>query len=321
MDLSQLWTEKYRPKKLADMEGQGYIVQRLQAFVKAESIPHLLFAGPAGTGKTTASICIARELFGDTWKSDFMETNASDERGIDIVRTKVKDFARTKPISGKFKIIFLDECDALTRDAQQALRRTMESYTGVCRFILSANYSSKIIEPIQSRCTVFRFAPLKPKTVEKLVKKIADVEGLKIDDKALKAIVELVGGDLRKSTNVLQSAAAVAGKGKNITADLIYNVAAQAKPEDLKNILDTAFKGKFLDARKELLNMMVEKGLSGEDVVKTFHSIVPELEVDDKTKAMLLDKVGEYEFRIVEGANDYIQVSALLAQLALLGKK
>ncbi len=321
MDLSQLWTEKYRPKTLAEMAGQEYIVQRLQAFVKAGSVPHLLFAGPAGTGKTTASICIARELFGENWRSDFMETNASDERGIDIIRTKVKDFARTRPLSGKFKIIFLDECDALTRDAQQALRRTMETYTEVCRFILSANYSSKIIEPIQSRCTVFRFAPLKTETIGKVMRGITEKEGLKIEEKALKAVVELSEGDLRKSTNLLQSAAAVAGHSKSITADMIYNVASQAKPEDMKKVLDLALKGSFLDARNQMLDIMVEKGLSGEDVVKTLHAIIPELNLDDKTKAMLLDKVGEYEFRIVEGANDHIQVSALLAQLAFLGKK
>ena len=316
-----MWTEKYRPRRLADMEGQDYIVQRLQAFVKAGSIPHLLFAGPAGIGKTTAAICIARELFGESWREDFMETNASDERGIDIVRTKIKDFARTKSISGKFKIIFLDECDALTRDAQQALRRTMESYTAVCRFILSANYSSKIIEPIQSRCTVFRFTPLEPKVVEKLLKKIADAEKIKTDEKAVKAIIELSRGDLRKSTNTLQSAAAVAGEKGRITEDQIYSVAAKAKPEEIMKILETAMKGKFLDARNELLDMMVSKGLSGEDIINTLNVLIPKLDVDDKTKAMLLDKVGEYEFRIVEGANDHIQISALLAQMALLGKK
>jgi replication factor C small subunit len=321
MDLSQLWTEKYRPHTLAQMAGQGYIVQRLEAFIKTGSIPHLLFAGPAGTGKTTASICIARELFGENWRSDFMETNASDERGIDIIRTKIKDFARTRPLSGKFKIIFLDECDALTRDAQQALRRTMESYTEVCRFILSCNYSSKIIEPIQSRCTVFRFAPLPPNTVEKVVKALIEAEGLKIDDKAVKAVVELAEGDLRKSTNLLQSAAAAAGSGKHITADLLYNVAAQAKPDEMKRILDLALKGEFLEARNEVLGLMVDKGLSGEDIVKAFHSLIPGLSLDEKTRAMLLDKVGEYEFRIVEGANDHIQVSALLAQLSYLGKK
>lgn len=321
MDLSQLWTEKYRPHTLAEMAGQGYIVQRLEAFVKAGSIPHLLFAGPAGTGKTTASICIARELFGENWRSDFMETNASDERGIDIIRTKIKDFARTKPLSGKFKIIFLDECDALTRDAQQALRRTMESYTEVCRFVLSCNYSSKIIEPIQSRCTVFRFAPLPPETVEKVVKRIIEAEGLQIEDKAATAVVELAEGDLRKSTNLLQSAAAIAGDGKRVTSDMLYNVASQAKPEDMKHVLETALKGDYLRAREQMLSLMVDKGLSGEDVVKAFHSLIPGLGIDDKMKAFLLDKVGEYEFRIVEGANDHIQVSALLAQLSYLVRK
>lgn len=318
MDLSELWTEKYRPQKLKEIIGQKYIVERLEAFVAAGSIPHLLFAGPAGTGKTTAAIAIAKQLFGAEWRSDFLETNASDERGIDVIRTKVKDFARTKPITGEFKIIFLDECDALTRDAQQALRRTMETYTNVCRFILSCNYSSKIIEPIQSRCTVFRFAPLKPEEVKTFAERIVKAEKLEIDAKAIDVVVKLSEGDLRKTANLLQSAAAVS---KKLDTNLIYKVAAQAQPEEMEEILKLAFSNKFIQAREKLLDLMVQKGLSGEDVVKTLHSMIPELELDEKTRAMLLDKLGEYEFRIVEGANDHIQVSALLAQLALLGGK
>ncbi len=316
MDLGELWTEKYRPKKLDEVVGQEHVVNRLKAFVQSGSIPHLLFAGPAGTGKTTCAMAIARELFGEHWKSDFLETNASDERGIDIIRTKIKDFARTKPLSGKFKIIFLDESDALTRDAQQALRRTMESYTRVCRFILSANYSSKIIEPIQSRCTVFRFAPLKDENVREHINKMLSGEGVQASDEAVQALVKLASGDLRKVGNLLQSAAAVSNG--RIEEDTLYDVASQAKPEEIRNIITKAMSGKLLEARKEMLNMIIQKGLSGEDVMKSIHSIIPELETDDTTKAKLLDKVGEYEFRILEGANTHIQVSALLAQFAAI---
>ncbi|MCK4555565.1 MAG: AAA family ATPase, partial [Candidatus Aenigmarchaeota archaeon] len=155
-----IWTEKYRPEKLSDVVGQKEITARLEAFVKEKSMPHMLFAGSAGIGKTTSAIALAKQLYGDTWQRNFMETNASDERGIQVVRSKIKDFARTKPLGAEFKIIFLDESDALTPEAQQAMRRTMEKYTSTTRFILSCNYSSKLIPPIQSRCAIFRFRPI-----------------------------------------------------------------------------------------------------------------------------------------------------------------
>src|SRR3989339_394548 len=161
---SAIWTEKYRPASFEEIRGQKEIVEKISAFVKSGNMPHLLFSGPAGVGKTTLALVIAKRLFGENWRQNTLELNASDERGIDVVRVKVKDFARTKSIGDvPFKLIYLDESDALTKEAQQALRRTMENYTQTCRFILSCNYSSKIIDPIQSRCAVFRFKPLEKK--------------------------------------------------------------------------------------------------------------------------------------------------------------
>ena len=158
---STIWTEKYRPSNFSEVKGQAHVVSKLQAFVKEKNMPHVLFAGPAGIGKTTLALVMAKQFFGENWRDNFLELNASDERGIDVVRVKVKDFARTKALGDvPFKIIYLDECDALTKEAQQALRRTMENYTSSCRFILSCNYSSKITDPIQSRCAVFKFKPL-----------------------------------------------------------------------------------------------------------------------------------------------------------------
>ncbi|HDD05185.1 MAG TPA: replication factor C small subunit, partial [Candidatus Aenigmarchaeota archaeon] len=166
----EIWTEKYRPKTLDEVVGQEKVVEKLKAFVRAKNLPHLLFAGPAGTGKTTCALAIARELYGEEWRDNLLELNASDERGIDTIRTKVKEFARTKPIGDfPFKIILLDEADALTRDAQQALRRTMENFSSTCRFILDCNFSSKIIEPIQSRCAIFRFKPLEKEAIQKYI--------------------------------------------------------------------------------------------------------------------------------------------------------
>jgi replication factor C small subunit len=183
-------------------------------------MPHLLFAGPAGVGKTTLSLVIAKEMFGENWKQNFLELNASDERGIDVIRVKVKDFARTKAIGNvPFHIIYLDECDALTKEAQQALRRTMENYTRTTRFILSCNYSSKIIDPIQSRCTLFRFRPLPKEEIFKIIDHISLKENVAIDDKAKEALYTVSGGDCRRLENVLQSCAAIT---KNITEEEVF---------------------------------------------------------------------------------------------------
>ncbi len=313
VDFSQIWTEKYRPKKLDEIVGQPHIVARLKAFVAEGSIPHMLFAGPPGVGKTTAAICLARELFGERWRENYLELNASDERGIDVIRSKVKDFARTKPIGGAFKIIFLDEADALTKDAQQALRRTMEAFSNTCRFILSCNYPSKIIEPIQSRTVVFRFKPLTDEDIKEMLRRIAKNEGLVVDEDALDAIAEIAEGDARHAINLLQAAAAT---DEHVTKEDVYEAAARAKPEEVALVLDLALKGKFEQARAKLQEIM-SKGVSGDLVIKELHKqIVKHPELSGAEKAKLIDLLGEYDFRILEGANEFIQLDALLAHIA-----
>lgn len=308
------WVEKYRPATLSDVIGHEEITSRLKNYVEKKNLPNMLFSGPAGTGKTSSSIALARELFGKNFEQNFLELNASDDRGIDVVRNTIKDFARTLAFDSGFKIIFLDECDALTQDAQQALRRTMEKYTKTCRFILSCNYSSKILEPIQSRCVIYRFRPLTAKDVEKQIEHVSAKEKLSVDEKARKAINYVCQGDLRKALNVLQAASTL---DKKITEEIVYGVSSKARPEQVQEMILLALKGKFLDARKKLEELMYEQGMSGEDIVMQLYRetmALGENEISEKTKVELVDIIGEYDFRIVEGANERIQLEALLAQ-------
>ena len=314
-----IWTEKYRPSKFSEVKGQKDIVKKVEAFVSQNNMPHLLFAGPAGVGKTTLALVIAKSMFKDIWHQNFLELNASDERGIDIIRNKVKDFARTRAIGNvPFKIIYLDECDALTKEAQHALRRTMENYTQTCRFILSCNYSSKIIDPIQSRCTVFRFKPLDKKDLFDIFSKIAENENLTIDEKAKQALYEVSSGDCRKSENILQSCAAVS---KHITEELVFSLASVAKPKEIHTVLELASEGKFIDSRNKLLDVMLKYGLSGMDVIKQIQKEVWNLNIDERKKVKMIEKCGDIEFRMTEGSDEYLQLESLLASFSYIASQ
>ncbi|MBD3252964.1 replication factor C small subunit [Candidatus Pacearchaeota archaeon] len=318
MEPSNIWTEKYRPQKFEEMVGQDDIVKKVQNLTKAMNIPHLLLAGPAGTGKSTLALIIVKELFSTNWRENYLELNASDERGIDVIRQKVKDFARTKALGNvPFKVIFLDEADALTKEAQQALRRTMENFTTTCRFVLSCNYSSKIIDPIQSRCVIFRFKLLSQKDIEKRIKLIIERENLEISDKTIETLYEASEGDCRRAINLLQASASIS---PTITSDLINTLISSAKPADIKIVLEYALSGDFLKSKEKLLDVMLRDSISGTDIIKSVQKEIWNLQIDDELKVKLTEKTGEIEFRLVEGSDEFIQLEALLASFVLAGK-
>jgi replication factor C small subunit len=315
----EMWAEKYRPKTLDDMVNQKEIVERLKSFVKSRNVPHCIFAGPPGTGKTTAALCLTRDLYGEAYREHLMELNASDERGINVVRETVKTFARIRSIGEiPFKIMILDEADNMTSDAQQALRRTMERYTETCRFIMCANYSGKIIEPIQSRCAPFRFTFLPREEHDKYLKRISEKEDVKLLKDGLDAIFEVCSGDLRKAINTLQAATSL---NKPVDAKVVYSITGRASPADVQKMIETVMGGSFLEARKQLRDMIQKYGVAGSDIIRQIHTEIFRAEIPEPWKIKLAGVVGEIDYRLVEGADEEVQLSALLARLVEAGNE
>jgi replication factor C small subunit len=318
-----MWVEKYRPKKLSEIIGLQHIIESIQVFLKnPKTMPHLLLSGIPGTGKTTMALCIARELFGDNWKTFTLELNASDERGINTVRERIKGFSRYSRASFgnvPFALIILDESDQMTRPAQTALRRIMEKSSRTSRFILICNYSNKIIEPIQSRCAIFRFSKLeKPAMIEHIIN-IAQKENLNLSSGVAEKIIEYSEGDLRYAINALQTAAAY-GQGE-ITEKIMLQVVGEANPKQVQLMLTKALGGNFLEARKMMYNLIGQYGFSGSEIIRQMQRELMKVSyLSDSQKAELTSIIGEYDFRLTQGANSDIQLSALLAQFSKYGK-
>jgi replication factor C small subunit len=306
-----LWTEKHRPATLGDIVGQDSVVNRLQNFVEREAVPHCLFAGPPGTAKTTAAMALARDLFGISFNRNFMELNASDERGINVVRNQIKNFARSLPAgNAPFKILVLDEADHLTSDAQHALRRTMESYATSCRMILICNYASRIIPPIQSRCAVFKFSRLSDDDISDRLQHIAEEENVSMDEGGKKAILYLSNGDMRAAINILQAASST---GELVTADIVFAISGRADPKSISQMLGSAAEGDYNTAIMNLRQLIYHEGISPLDLITQIHREILKLELEDDLKMKILEHTADTEFRIAEGANGEIQISALLS--------
>lgn len=312
------WVEKYRPQTLDEVVGQDHTILRLKRYVKEGNMPNLMFTGPAGVGKTTTAIALAKEMLGEYWRQNFLELNASDARGIDTVRNDIKNFCRLKAVGSPFRIIFLDEVDNMTKDAQHALRREMEMYTKTSSFILSCNYSSKIIDPIQSRCAIFRFTPVKGHQIMDRLKYIAETENLKISTGAIESIVYFAEGDMRRAVNILQASSSM---DEEITDESVDDVVSKAKPKDVRKIVNKALDGDFLEARDLLRQAMVVQGTSGEDMVTQIYQEVSRMVQEDRIREdiyiKLVESIGETDYRIREGSNPRIQLEALLTKFLI----
>ena len=312
-----MWVEKYRPENLSSIINQKEVIGSLKSLLNNTSeMPHLMFSGSAGVGKTTASICLAREILGEHWKDHTLELNASDERGINMVRDRVKKFARFSGLDTKipFKIIILDEADEMTSDAQTALRRIIEDTARHCRFILIANNISKIIEPLQSRCAVFKFTRISENEIISYLEEICKKEKIKSDQKGLKTIYDYSEGDMRHAINLLQATASL-----GVVNELnVKSSAGLSKISDVGEILKLAIAGKLSEARNKMIEIIKIYGMSESDFLKYLNEESYKIKTTKLDE--ILESIAKYDYRLIVGANPEIQLSALLAELGKIGK-
>lgn len=307
-----IWVEKYRPTTLDDLIGQDEIVSLLTEFAGDAEMPNILLAGRQGIGKTAMTVALAREIYGDRWQSNMLELNASDDRGIDTVRDRIKSFARTDTLGDfPFKLIFLDEVDNTTKDAQSAMRRVMEDFSDKTRFILSCNYPNRIIPPIQSRCAVYRLKPLTDDDIRRIIQRVIDGEGLSVADDALDRLVDIASGDARRAINTLQGATLA----DEVTADGVEAVAPMLSFDTVREIIDLAVGGDLSGAQRKLDVEVLKKGVGAQQFLDEAFSAIQYAEMPEDARAKSMEQVAEVDYRLLQGANPHVQLHALLARI------
>ncbi|XP_015117244.1 replication factor C subunit 5 [Diachasma alloeum] len=306
------WVEKYRPATLNDLISHEDIIKTINKFIDEDQLPHLLLYGPPGTGKTSTILACARKLYTPAqFQSMVLELNASDDRGIGIVRGQILSFASTGTMyrSG-FKLIILDEADAMTNDAQNALRRIMEKYTDNVRFCIICNYLSKIIPALQSRCTKFRFGPLSSDQIMPRLEHVIEKENLKVTEDGKQALMTLSGGDMRKVLNVLQSTWLAYG---SVTEENVYNCVGHPLPIDIKNIMNWLLNESYTSAYNKIQDLKIRKGLALQDILTELHLFLNQIEFPDDIMIDLVIKVGAIEKHTVAGTSESVQLNSLVA--------
>jgi len=306
------WVEKYRPNALDELISHEDIISTIRTFISQDKLPHLLFYGPPGTGKTSTILACAKEIYPPKlFNSMVLELNASDDRGIGIVRGQVLNFASTRTIfNSGYKLVILDEADAMTNDAQNALRRIIEKFTDNVRFCLIGNYLSKIIPALQSRCTRFRFGPLGAEQILPRLEHVCKEEKVTITEDGKQALMTLSQGDMRKVINILQSCNMAFGE---VTEDNVYTCTGHPLRSDITNIVNWSLNEDFSTAYKNIQELKTLKGLSLQDILSEVHLYVHKLELPAQVRIHLLVKMAELEARLMGGASEKIQLGSLLA--------
>lgn len=315
----QPWSEKYRPRTLDEVAAHGDIIDTIKKLLAEDQLPHLLFYGPPGTGKTSTILAIARQIYGPSISNMTLELNASDDRGIDVVRHEIQDFASTRTIfSNKFKLIILDECDAMTKDAQFALRRVMEKYTRNARFCLICNYVHKIIPALQSRCTRFRFQPLPEQFVKGRLEHICAEEGISASPDGYEALVELGGGDMRRTLNLLQSTvmASAGGGGPTVTEASAYACAGKPLPSEIEACAGWLLNEPLAEAFARIAELQLHNGVALVDVLQQLHPFVFRIGMPPRVRVELVSKLGAIEHRLAHGTSERLQLGALCGAFA-----
>jgi len=306
------WVEKYRPKKLSDLISHEEIINTIDRFMKEDALPHLLFYGPPGTGKTSTILACARQLYKPSeFQAMVLELNASDDRGIGAVRNQIQSFASTRTIFRRgFKLIILDEADAMTKDAQNALRRIIEKYTENVRFCLICNYLSKIIPAIQSRCTRFRFGPLATEQVAPRLDHVVAAEGVEITEDGRRALLDLASGDMRRVLNILQATWIAFGR---VDEQNVYSCIGHPLTADITSAVNWLLNEDVRTAHRKLTELKTAKGLALQDVITEVHKLVHRIDFPAVAKCDLLYRLGELEHQLSRGATETLQLGGLIA--------